>query len=226
MAWRCARRHTRAWYLPLGCAWCHPGAATEALEAVQPLGIAAPTPKRSTTQPIPASRAPPESPMGTRCPPSPPRLQASRSTSSSARGAASRRTSAGASAPSRVQHQLSSNRPMGSSHSRARGDAMASIPSRPPRRMTPAAPTDYPTSPPAAAADTQAPGRRPPDAGCGPVTLSATKDARPAPQLHGFCRSRSRPAATCATRSSAAAWRRCHERGAVSYTHLTLPTKA
>ena len=34
--------------------------------------------------------------MGTRCPPPPPRLQASRSTSSSARGAASRRTSAGA----------------------------------------------------------------------------------------------------------------------------------
>ena len=90
MAWRCARRHTRAWYLPLGCAWCHPGAATEALEAVQPLGIAAPTPKRSTTQPIPASRAPPESPMGTRCPPPPPRLQASRSTSASARGAAYR----------------------------------------------------------------------------------------------------------------------------------------
>ena len=94
MARRCARRHTRAWYSPLGCAWCHPGAATEALEAVPPLGIAAPTPKRSTTQPIPASRAPPESPMGTRCPPPPPRLQASRSTSSSARGAASRRTSA------------------------------------------------------------------------------------------------------------------------------------
>ena len=35
--------------------------------------------------------------------------------------------------------------------------------------MTPAAPTDYPTSPLAAAADTQAPGRRPPDAGAGPV---------------------------------------------------------
>ena len=101
MARRCARRHTRTWYLPLGCAWCHPGAAAEALEAVPPLGIAAPTPKRSTTQPIPASRAPPESPMGTRCPPPPPRLQASRSTTSSARGAASRRTSA---APSRVQH--------------------------------------------------------------------------------------------------------------------------
>jgi len=166
MARRCARRHTRAWYSPLGCAWCHPGAATEALEAVPPLGIAAPTPKRSTTQPIPASRAPPESPMGTRCPPPPPRLEASRSTTSSARGAASRRTSA---APSRVQHQLGSNRPMGSSHSRARGDAMASIPSRRPRRMTPAAPTDYPTSPLAAAADTQAPGRRPPDAGAGPV---------------------------------------------------------
>ena len=96
MARRCARRHTRAWYSPLGCAWCHPGAATEALEAVPPLGIAAPAPKRSSTQPIPASRAPPESPMGTRCPPPPPRLQASRSTSSSARGAASRRTSAGA----------------------------------------------------------------------------------------------------------------------------------
>ena len=96
MARRCVRRHTRAWYSPLGCAWCHPGAATEALEAVPPLGIAAPAPKRSTTQPIPASRAPPESPMGTRCPPPPPRLQASRSTSSSARGAASRRTSAGA----------------------------------------------------------------------------------------------------------------------------------
>ena len=57
MARRCARRHTRAWYSPLGCAWCHPGAATEALEAVPPLGIAAPAPKRSTTQPIPASRA-------------------------------------------------------------------------------------------------------------------------------------------------------------------------
>ena len=173
MAWRCARRHTRAWYLPLGCAWCHPGAATEALEAVQPLGIAAPTPKRSTTQPIPASRAPPESPMGTRCPPPPPRLQASRSTSSSARGAASRRTSAGAEAPSRVQHQLSSNRPMGSSHSRARGDAMASIPSRPPRRMTPAAPADYPTSPPAESPRLGRPGRRPPDAGAGPVSRGA-----------------------------------------------------
>ena len=45
----------------------------------------------------------------------------------------------------------------------------AYIPLQPPRRMTPAAPTDYPTSPPAANADTQAPGRRPPDAGAGPV---------------------------------------------------------
>ena len=72
-------------------------------------------------------------------------------------------------APSRVQHQLSSNRPMGSSHSRARGDAMASIPSRPPRRMTPAAPTDYPTSPPAESPPLGRRGRRPPDAGAGPV---------------------------------------------------------
>ena len=80
--------------------------------------------------------------------------------------------------PSRVQHQLSSNRPMGSSHSRARGDAMASIPSRPPRRMTPAAPTDYPTSPPAESPPLGRRGRRPPDAGAGPVRRRSTRRRR------------------------------------------------
>ena len=62
---------------------------------------------------------------------------------------------------------------MRSSHSRARGDAMASIPSRPPRRTTPAAPTDYPTSPLAEPALLGHRGRRPPDAGCGPVGVPA-----------------------------------------------------
>ena len=104
MAWRCARRHTRAWYLPLGCAWCHPGAATEALEAVQPLGIAAPTPKRSTTQPILASRAHLESPMGTTCPPPPPWLQASRSmTTRDEPGCPSRRSGAAGCRRIRIQ---------------------------------------------------------------------------------------------------------------------------
>ena len=78
-AQRCVRRRTRASYLPVGRTWRHAGAATEVLEAVPPLGIAAPAPKRSTTQPILASRAHLESPMGTTCPPPPPWLQASRS---------------------------------------------------------------------------------------------------------------------------------------------------
>ena len=77
-AQRCIRRRTRALYLPIGRTWRHAGAATEAFEAVPPLGIAAPAPERSTTQPILASRAPLESPMGTTCPPPPPWLQASR----------------------------------------------------------------------------------------------------------------------------------------------------
>ena len=114
-------------------------------------------------EPIPADMhdginisIPPESPMGTRCSPPPPRLQASRSTSSSARGAASRRTSAGAESSATSAQFESTNYyywvftngklALGSSHSRARGGAIASIPSRPPRRMTPPAPTDYPTS--------------------------------------------------------------------------------
>ena len=166
MAWRCARRHTRAWYLPLGCAWCHPGAATEALEAVQPLGIAAPTPKRSTTQPIPASRAPPESPMGTRCPPPPPRLQASRSTSSSARGAASRRTSAGAESSATSAQFESTNGKLAFARARRR-HGLDSEPAT--SAHGPAAPTDYPTTPPAESARLGRPGRRPPDAGASPV---------------------------------------------------------
>ena len=94
-AQRCVRRRTRASYLPVGRTWRHAGAAAEVLEAVPPLGIAAPAPKRSTTQPILASSAHLESPMGTTCPPPPPWLQASRSmTTRDEPGCPSRRSGA------------------------------------------------------------------------------------------------------------------------------------
>ena len=166
MARRCARRHTRAWYSPLGCAWCHPGAATEALEAVPPLGIAAPAPKRSSTQPIPASRAPPESPMGTRCPPPPPRLQASRSTSSSARGAASRRTSAGAESSATSAQFESTNGKLAFARARRR-HGLDSEPAT--SAHDPSSPHGLPYESAGRAALLGRRGRRPPDAGAGPV---------------------------------------------------------
>ena len=70
---------------------------------------------------------------------------------------------------SRVQHQLeleSTNGELAFTRARRR-HGLDSEPTT--STHDPAAPTDYPTSPPAAAADTQAPGRRPPDAGAGPV---------------------------------------------------------
>ena len=70
---------------------------------------------------------------------------------------------------SRVQHQLefeSTNGELAFTRARRR-HGLDSEPTT--STHDPAAPTDYPTSPPVAAADTQAPGRRPPDAGAGPV---------------------------------------------------------
>ena len=89
-----------------------------------------------------------------------------------------------AAAPSRVQHQLGFDNfeldkgKLAFARVRRRhGVDSTSILGRSPRRITPGASAEYLTSPPAAAADTQAPGRRPPDAGAGPVfrtTLSPT----------------------------------------------------
>ena len=81
-----------------------------------------------------------------------------------------------AAAPSRVQHQLGFDNfeldkgKLAFARVRRRhGVDSTSILGRSPRRITPGASAEYLTSPPAAAADTQAPGRRPPDAGAGPV---------------------------------------------------------